>query len=118
MSWRSKYSPLVHIDNQNACAWLGSMFADNELAQDICSLITSLCFTEEHTLRSLWWSTYINTMVDLIIRMLDEQGNEISSVREECENENAKLEMPYRILLGCRDRPARDVLPNIPVPFS
>ena len=98
-TWRSQYFPLVLFatDNQNACAWLGSMFANNELAQDLCRLITSLCFTEEHTVRSLWWPTYISTMADLISRMLDENGNEIASVREEFEGENAKLEKPYRI---------------------
>ena len=49
-------------------------------------------------MRSLWWPTYINTMADLISRMLDANGNEIASVRDEFECENAKLEKPDRIL--------------------
>ena len=40
----------------------------------------------------------MNNLADLISRMLDENGNEISSVREEFEVDNAQLEHPYRIL--------------------
>ena len=97
---RSKHFPLVLFatDNQNACAWLGSMFANNKLAQDICRLITANCFTDEHTVRSLWWPTYVNTLADLVSRMLDSDGVPIPKVREEFEMENAKLEESYRIL--------------------
>jgi hypothetical protein len=99
-TWRSKYFPLVLFatDNQNACAWLGSMFANNELAQDICRLITANCFTDEHTVRSLWWPTYVNTLADLVSRMLDSDGVSILKVREEFEMKNAKLVEPYRLL--------------------
>ena len=98
--WRSKHLSLVLFctDNQNAKAWTDSMFANNDLAQEICRLISSLCFTEMHTIRSLWWPTYINKLADLISRLLDENGREIPSVRQEFEEENAKLERPYRIL--------------------
>ena len=62
--WRSKHLSLVLFctDNQNAKAWTDSMFANNDLAQEICRLISSLCFTEMHTIRSLWWPTYINVL--------------------------------------------------------
>lgn len=97
--WRDKSFPLVlfNTDNHNSYSWLHTMLANNELAQEICRLIATLCFTEEHTIRSLWWPTYVNNLADLISRMLDEDGNEISSVREEFELDNAQLEHPYRI---------------------
>ena len=81
---------LFCTDNQNAKTWADSMFANNDLAQEICRLISSMCFAEMHTIRSLWWPTYINKLVDLIFRLLDENGNEIPSVRQELEEENAK----------------------------
>ena len=40
----------------------------------------------------------MNNLADLISRMLDEDGNEIPSVREEFELDNARLEQPYMIL--------------------
>jgi hypothetical protein len=40
----------------------------------------------------------VNNLADLISRMLDEDRNEIPSVREEFEMDNARLEQPYRIL--------------------
>ena len=40
----------------------------------------------------------MNNLADLISRMLDENGNELPSVREEFEVDNAQLEPPYRIL--------------------
>ena len=98
--WRDRSFPLVlfNTDNHNSYSWLHTMFANNELAREVCRLIATLCFTEEHTIRSLWWPTYVNNLADLISRMLDENGNEIPSVREEFEVDNAQLEHPYRIL--------------------
>ena len=98
--WRSSNFSLVlfNTDNQNAWSWLKAMLANNELAQEICRRIATLSFTGEHTVRSLWWPTYVNTIADLISRLLDADGNEIPSVREEFEEENAKFVRPYRIL--------------------
>ena len=85
---------LFATDNQNACTWSNAGFANNEMAQDLCRLISSLSFTECHTVQSMWWPTYINKLADLISRMVDANGVEIPSVRQEWEVENARLETP------------------------
>ena len=70
--WRSSNFGLAlfNTDNQNAWSWLKTLFANNELAQEICRPIATFSFTGEHTVRSLWWPTYANTIADFISRLL------------------------------------------------
>ena len=102
-SWRQQTQfglVLFNTDNQNEWAWVGSIYANNELAQDLCRLISTLCVAMQHSVKALWWPTYVNTLADLISRLVDADGREIPSVREEWELENVKLDEPYRIVKG------------------
>ena len=99
--WRKKQSVGTVVYNTaitNSYAWAQSGFANNDIARDLCRLVSALQFTMQHSVASLWWLTYLNLLADLLSRMVDESGNFTQQGRAEFEAENNKLAQPYRIL--------------------
>ena len=83
---------LYNTDNADSCAWARSGFANNNIAQDLCRLVSALQFSMQHSVSSLWWPTDMNTLTDLLSRMLDEDGNVTAKGQADFETENSKLE--------------------------
>ena len=87
-----------HTDSQNSFAWARSGFASNDIAQELCRLIGALQAVYTLHMLPVWWPSAINLMADLLSRMLDRDGNVISSVQGKFEELNSALEKPYQMV--------------------
>ena len=96
--WKAKGITLVkyYTDNQNSHAWTLSMFANNELAQDLCRLITVLSLKYDVQVRPFWLSTHINSFADLISRIYIDASHRCEKTYSEFVDKNNDLAEPYR----------------------